>query len=95
MEDAATSSTQSVWKNRRWLMWTFIVIISLDSLVRVFLQWPTYDYVKRFDAVVFALLLLAFPVSLKIDFRRGKHIETERIVVYAYIILMTVTILCH
>jgi hypothetical protein len=95
MQDSATSFTQSSWKDSRWMMWVLVIVVSADSLLRVFAKWRSYDYLTRADAAVFALLLLAFPLRLILGFRSGK-LETEQIVVFAYIIiLMLVTMLGH
>jgi hypothetical protein len=71
-------------------MWFLIVTVSADSLLRVFAKWPAYDYLTRADAIVFALLLLVFPLLL--GFRR-ENMETEQIVMFVYIMLALVTIL--
>lgn len=95
MQDSATSFTQASWKDSRWMMWALVTVVSADSLLRVFAKWRSYDYLTRADAAVFALLLLAFP-GLILGFRSGKHMETEQIVVFVYIIiLMLVTMLGH
>lgn len=96
MEDSfAASSTQSSWKDSRWIMWALVIVVSADSLLRVFAKWRAYDNLTRSDAVVFALLLLAFPLRLMLGFRSGKRMETEQIVIFAYMILMLVTTLGH
>lgn len=95
MEDSATSSTQSSWKGARWVMWAFIILVSADSLMMVFSKWRTYDYLTRAEAVIFAWVLLAFPMALMRGFRRGKHMPTEQIVWFAYIILLLFTILVN
>ena len=95
MEDSAASSKLSSWKDARWIMWAFIIVVSANSLVRVFAKWHTYDYVTRADAAVFVVLLLVFPVRLMLGFRTGKRMETEQIVMFAYMILMLVTGLGH
>jgi len=95
MEDSTTSSTQSSWKDSRWIMWALVIVVSADSLLRVFSKWRTYDYLTRSNAVVFALVLLAFPLRLMLGFRSGKHMETVQIVMFSYMILLLVTILGH
>lgn len=95
MENAASSSTQSSWKDSRWIMWTLVIVVSADSLLRVFAKWTTYDYLTRSNAIVFALALGAFPLRLMLGFRSGKYMETEQIVMFAYMILLLVTILGH
>lgn len=91
MESSASSSTQSAWKDSRWIMWALIIVVSVDSLVRIFVRWHIYGYLTRTGAVLFAFLLLAFPVKLMLGFRRGKPVETEQIVVFAYMNLLVMT----
>jgi hypothetical protein len=91
MESSASSSTQSASKDSRWIMWALIIVVSVDSLVRIFVRWHIYGYLTRTGAVLFAFLLLAFPVKLMLGFRRGKPVETEQIVVFAYMNLLVMT----
>jgi len=76
-------------------MWVFMTVVSMDSLLRVFAKWHIYDNTARADAVAFALLLFAFPARLILDFHRGKHMETEQVVLFAYMVLLLITILGH
>ncbi len=94
MEESTTSRAQSRWGDPRWVVWTLVIVVSSDALVRVFAKWHTYDYLTRSSAAVFALLLLVFPLRLVLGFRSGKRMETEQIVIFSYLmILMLVTIL--
>ena len=73
-----------------------VIVASADVLLKVFAKWHTYDYLTRADAVVFAFLLLASPLRLMLDFRSGKQIAAERLVIFAYIsLLMLAMMLGH
>jgi len=74
-------------------MWSLMVVVSASTLLRIFSTWHSYHFTERLVAIVLALLLLEFPVALILRFRKGKTLQTEQVVVFAYLMLMMSTVL--
>ena len=87
MQEADTRGDQ-VWKDYRWVMWSLVIVVTANLLMRVFALWHKFDHLGQFGAVVFTMLLLAFPWRLLVDLRKGRRIQTEQLVVFTYLMLM-------
>jgi hypothetical protein len=93
MENATQSHTHYDSKYPRWLIWALAAVVSGDELLRILVGWRAYDMLTRFDAVALIFLLLVFPIRLALDFHKGKRMEIEQAMVFAYTALMMATIL--
>jgi hypothetical protein len=81
------------WKSFRWIMWTFMFIVSVMSVVTVFSGWHTYNHGKQLCAVVFIAVLVELPVLLIFSLRRGKQIHAEQVIMLSYMMLMMCNLL--
>ena len=87
MQDA-DSRADRVWKDYRWVMWMLVIVVTANSLVRILQHWRSFDHLGQFGAVVFLLMLAAFPWRLLVDLRKGRRMQTEQLVVFTYLLLM-------
>jgi hypothetical protein len=74
-----------VWKPHRWMMWTMVVVATLDSFVHVFKRWAKLDH---FGSIVLVALLLVYPFMILVALGKGRRMAMESIVLFAYLLLV-------
>ena len=87
MLEADTRAAQE-WKDYRWVMWALVVVVTADSVLKVFNSWHRYDHLGQFLAIVLLLALLVFPWRVMLDLKKGRRMAMEQFVGFAYLLLM-------